>query len=94
MGKKLVDLTGQRFGRLMVIGQAPSVITDANVYRTMWHCQCDCGNKAVVGGENLKMGITKSCGCLRRENASRRLKDAYKAVAMLKEMGEMNGEFI
>ena len=87
MGKKLKDLSGQRFGRLTVINQAPTVVTDS-VYRPMWHCQCDCGNKAEVWGESLKRGNTKSCGCLRREASSQRLTNAYKAAAILKEMGE------
>ena len=36
---KLVDLTGQRFGKLTVLKKAPS--RNGKVY---WLCQCDCGN--------------------------------------------------
>lgn len=84
---KLIDLTGRRFGRLTVIKQAPTLLTDDGAYITMWHCQCDCGNKIVVRGVNLK-GKTKSCGCLRREASSQRMKDVYKAAAILKETRE------
>ncbi len=31
-----------------------------------WVCQCDCGNQAIVRGELLRKGHTKSCGCARR----------------------------
>ena len=98
MGKQLIDLTGQRFGRLTVIKQAPALKKEyqySTSYRTMWHCECDCGESVIVAGQNLIRGITKSCGCLRREHASRRLKEAYKAAALLKEMEkETNGKLI
>ena len=59
---KLENLTGKRFGRLTVLERAPSVNK-----RTMWLCQCDCGNKKVVEAYTLKIGESKSCGCLRKE---------------------------
>ena len=55
---KLVDLTGQRFGRLMVVSKLDN---------DLWLCKCDCGNETIVRGYNLKKHITKSCGCLQRE---------------------------
>jgi len=69
------DMTGQRFGRLVVLEQAESRITNRSAY---WLCQCDCGNEVVVRGNSLRRGDTKSCGCLGRENraqsqAARRL---------------------
>ena len=59
----LKDLTGQRFGRLVVL--APSVRKVGNHH--YWECQCDCGNKVMVIGNNLRHGTTRSCGCLRAE---------------------------
>lgn len=56
---KLIDLTGQRFGRLVVIEKAPRDGT----HSTKWVCKCDCGNIAIVRGEYMKNGTTKSCGC-------------------------------
>jgi hypothetical protein len=59
----LIDLTGQRFGRLVALcRQSP--------YRTKdirWLCQCDCGEQRSVVGASLRRGLQKSCGCLRRE---------------------------
>ncbi len=54
-------LTGQRFGRLLVLGYAGS---RQGAY---WHCLCDCGNGVTCKGERLTFGTTKSCGCYGRE---------------------------
>ena len=58
---KIIDLTGQKFGKLTVIkfGGRNKV--------TLWECQCDCGNIKTISGKNLKSGQIKSCGCLRKE---------------------------
>lgn len=59
----LVDLTGKRFGRLVVVERAP------NIGRyTAWRCVCDCGNEIVTKGNSLQQGKTQSCGCIWREN--------------------------
>ena len=57
---RLLDLTGQRFGKLTVIefaGHAPN-------RKTLWKCKCDCGNETLVKTNALRSGATKSCGCL------------------------------
>lgn len=62
----MLDLVGQRFGRLTVIAK-----TDQRCGRNIcWLCQCDCGNEIIVIGFNLKRGTTKSCGCLREEKTT------------------------
>lgn len=60
---RLIDLTGQRFGRLVAIKQ---VGKNKSGYQ-LWLCRCDCGGESVVNYHNLKNNHTKSCGCLRRE---------------------------
>lgn len=67
----LIDLTGQKFGRLTVIERAENYIEKSGCKRVQWFCQCDCGNTTKVIGKNLKLGITKSCGCLQKDRASR-----------------------
>ena len=63
---KLVDLTGQRFGMLVVLEQAGiSVNPDGSPGTALWRCKCDCGNETVVRSANLRRGNTSSCGCLR-----------------------------
>jgi hypothetical protein len=58
---KFEDLTGKRFGRLIVISR-----TENAGKRISWNCICDCGKEKVVTTGNLK-GKTKSCGCMRAE---------------------------
>lgn len=62
---KMIDLTGQRFGRLTVLGRAEN-----KGLATMWECLCDCGNLKFIASSSLRNGITKSCGCLQREMVS------------------------
>ena len=64
---KLVDLTGQRFGRLVVLYRAKNNICN----RPAWHCKCDCGNEKDIAGNSLRHGDTKSCGCYNKEQISK-----------------------
>jgi len=59
---RLIDLTGQRFGKLKVIRRVESRIKN----KPEWLCKCDCGNKSTVMGYRLRDGVTKSCGCVKR----------------------------
>ena len=60
---KFIDLSGERFGRLIVKSLYGR---DAN-YNKRWACICDCGGESIVLGDKLKNGDTKSCGCLQTE---------------------------
>lgn len=57
MPQRLINMTGQRIGRLYVIGYAGP--------RSLWNVRCDCGTSKVIRGSDLRR--TKSCGCLDRE---------------------------
>lgn len=59
----MMNLTGQRFGRLTVITEAPM----RSQYRRVWICQCNCGNVTTVQQGNLRRGHTQSCGCFQSE---------------------------
>lgn len=59
MPNRLIDRTGQIFGRLTVIVRAKN-----KNGRTAWKCLCDCGNEHIALGDNLKGGSVQSCGCL------------------------------
>lgn len=61
----LKDMTGKRFGRLVVINRVGS---DTQGLAT-WFCRCDCGRNCVVSGAAMRKGNTKSCGCLHDEGA-------------------------
>ena len=58
----LIDLTGQRFGHLLVLVKT---VKPANVRNTrgQWLCRCDCGNEVRIESASLRNGPTKSCGC-------------------------------
>ena len=60
------DLTGQPFGRLIVIREYGRT---KNGHVT-WLCKCDCGNEVVVSGDHLRNEHTQSCGCLSRERST------------------------
>lgn len=70
MANHMVDLTGQRFGRLTAI--APAGKTKSGNY--LWDCVCDCGAHTVVASGGLRSGEIVSCGCYIREVTSKRSK--------------------
>ena len=59
MGRKILDLAGKKYGRLMVLEY------DGQNHRgkSMWKCLCDCGGTIIVTGAHLTSGHTQSCGC-------------------------------
>ena len=71
---KKIDLTGQRFGRLVVIRE----LEERQGIHIKWECVCDCGNKHNATGSNLKKpNHTRSCGCLHKEKSSNNLKKIH-----------------
>ena len=61
----MTDITGVKFNRLTAI---ECIGTNKNREK-LWKCECECGSISVVRFSALKHGLTKSCGCLQRENA-------------------------
>lgn len=66
----LKNLVGQRFGRLLVLERVGS----SKYKEAIWKCRCDCGNEINVVAGELKKGSTRSCGCLKKEVASKLMK--------------------
>lgn len=66
----LIDLTGQKFGRLTVISRNGSAGG-----KRKWLCECDCGNTTTVTTTDLRSGHTTSCGCFHREVSARTMRD-------------------
>ena len=64
----LNNLTGQRFGRLVVLDE----LRERKSGHIEWLCKCDCGQFTEVRGGHLKSKRIKSCGCLRKEVVSKR----------------------
>lgn len=58
IGPKTIDISGQRFGNLIVLG-----LVGREARRTVWLCQCDCGRQSEVRKTHLTANHTTSCGC-------------------------------
>lgn len=65
--KRKEDLTGRKFGRLMVIETADRGERAGRAQ--FWKCKCECGKETVTDSYSLTSGRTKSCGCYARENS-------------------------
>lgn len=68
------NLTGQRFGKLLVIGLANIKSAKARCY-VYWECKCDCGTVLAVRSTSLTGGRAKSCGCARHKKEAERVSE-------------------
>ncbi len=59
---RLIDITGHKFGRLVVNRRIENIGP-----HVAWLCTCECGTKVNVRGHSLRKGDTTSCGCFRSE---------------------------
>ena len=90
---KYEDLTGQRFGRLIVLEPTDKKNNDG---RRIWKCQCDCGNIKYTTCQNLKRGHCTSCGCknieqitaLGHSNANNLIGQKFGKLTVLKQAPE------
>jgi len=71
------DLEGLRFERLEVLG-----FVGVQWRNAVWLCRCDCGTERAVKSSQLVQGKTKSCGCFKDENTSKRFKTHGQAYAI------------
>ena len=80
--ERLIDILGQRFGRLIVVGHEEGA---------RWRCECDCGIKIICLSHNLRSGGSQSCGCLMRELASERVYATTHGMTDTREWGSWRG---
>lgn len=64
---RLIDLTGKKFERLIVLERDYEIQKAKNSKDVFWKVQCECGKIFSVRGQDLRQGKQKSCGCLRKE---------------------------
>lgn len=76
---RIIDISGQRFGRLVAIEHAGRVVNRSGFRTTLWRCKCDCGKESIVRYPLLVSGNTRSCGCLEQENKERMMKLSQQA---------------
>ena len=68
--QKLIDITGNKYHHLTVLGFDHMEYRKNGKSRSCWKCRCDCGNIVNVLGGSLRRGATVSCGCYSKEKAS------------------------
>lgn len=78
---KLIDLSGNRYGKMLVLSFS---YTSKTAHSSYYLCKCDCGNEKIVLGSSLKLGKTRSCGCLSREFRQEFIKNKLRAENKLR----------
>ncbi len=79
MAAKLIDLTNVRFGKLLVKRK----VGNCRQGRSLWLCVCECGNEITTVSASLRNGLTKSCGCVKKERHSEESLAQVKIAAKL-----------
>jgi len=74
--RKTKDLTGQRFGRLVVLGPG-RLAKKGKTTQRLWLCQCDCGNTTHSIAWLMKNGVKLSCGCLKADSSRSRRRESH-----------------
>ena len=82
---KVIDLTGQQFGKLIVIKRAEN----DKFGKAQWLCKCECGNEKVINGASLRKGLTTSCGCNKLEKLKK-----YNEEHTINEIGNKYGKLL
>lgn len=72
-----MDITNQRFGRLVALNFAGYTRSGGVNYR-VWKVRCDCGCEFITHENSLRFGLTRSCGCLRNEKSAERCRERNK----------------
>jgi hypothetical protein len=75
--KRIIDITGQHFGKLKAIELSGKGAGG----HALWLCECECGNTTISYANNLRSGLSQSCGCVRKVTLpeSRRKHGGYKS---------------
>ena len=88
--RKVIDISGKRYGRLIVVKRAGNIGN-----KTSWLCKCDCGNMAIVSKSNLVTGSTRSCGCYAVEKSNEKLRALHrKQNEKFEEVGNKYGRLL
>lgn len=83
---RLIDLTGNKYGRLTALHKDTERKTNNGSY---WVCQCDCGKIKSVKSSSLRSGEIQSCGCLRNEKVAQSKKQQSEDEMIGKRFGKL-----
>jgi len=94
------DLTGMRFGNLIVISRDKNKASKSGSVKARWRCLCDCGNETSVDGYSLRSGHCKSCGCIKKaqlknvqsKNIDSLLGQRFGRLTVIKDTGRSKNE--
>lgn len=78
----LINLVGQKFGKLVVIQR----MDNDKRGRSRWLCECSCGKEKIVRSDHLRSGGTRSCGCLSIKHGLYRNGKTYKPYQIWRHM--------
>lgn len=78
--KMHMDLTNERFGRLLVVEHIE--LKDRDTPEKAWKCKCDCGKFKNLSTSNLLSGNVVSCGCYSSESSRKRAKEMFSTHGM------------
>ena len=84
----MLDLTGQRFGKLVCLRPYEEKDIRGN---TQWVCQCDCGNTCVAALHQLRAGYKKSCGCLSQLTIKDYVGKRFNKLTVIEYAGKWDG---
>lgn len=92
MYKSKVDITGQKFNRLLILEKSIK-----NKYQEyFWKCLCDCGNIKDILQSKIIGGRTKSCGCLQKEKSKIKTNDLtgkiFGRLTVIKDSGKRTAD--
>lgn len=73
-GKRFINMIGIRSGKLTSVK-----IANKKTKQFFWECICDCGNKIVVSGNNIRSGKTQSCGCILKTRNGESKSSSYRS---------------
>ena len=91
------DLTGQRFGRLVVLRRAEDLVQENGKRRVRFLCKCDCGGTIITTSSSLVTGETMSCGCLQSKGEfiiSQLLSNSGSSFEKQKSFDDLRGDSI
>jgi len=77
------DLTGQRFGKLIVVAKAGLVRERDQA----WACKCDCGKTKIIVGYSLTGGKSTACGCLKGPKVRNLIGRRFGRLVVLSKVG-------
>lgn len=95
---KCIDLTGQKFGKLLVKERVENQVSPKGKIKARWRCECDCGNEVFSTSSNLKSGKNQCWECAHKETGKKKRKNiegqtfGYLTVNEIRREKDKNGK--